>query len=493
MGKKILGGLKMKRRKEISSVLAAAMLFTGSVSFADSFEDIKNHWSEKYVNSLSSEEIVQGSDSGDFRPEDEITREEVSAILERVFDKRNVYVEYEAEPLELTDIEGRWSTESIKYLMSKGVIKGYPDKTFRPEGKITRQELAAMIQRIINPEAEGDGDVSFSDIGEEWGKDAIELLSKLNIITGYPDGSFRPNDYVKRSEAAKMIYEVMAEETYLLNADDIEKEEPKDKEIENVEDDKKPSSGGAYTRKADFTNLNEAIEKAKILNSEEEIEELKNALAEAEEIARNPKSKQSEVDEMTDRLEELISENNEAPVITIPEKVYVYYGEKLDLLNGVTANDKEDGDITDKIEVIHNIPLYKTKPEITKITYPETPDNPDEGVIYPPYIVKEGPTIGEKEGVSVTYKVTDSLGKTTEKKVSPYFEIKKATFDFNEDGILNVADYYCFMNIVYGAEGEDPANYEPYDLDENGILNSYDIDLVKDILNALGIGTDPIM
>ena len=86
-------------------------------------------------------------------------------------------------------------------------MRGYDDGTFRPNEKITRAELAAIISRFA--ELDGTSAPSFSDIEGHWAQDSIRLAASNGWIYGYTDGSFRPNQAITRAETAAMINRVL--------------------------------------------------------------------------------------------------------------------------------------------------------------------------------------------------------------------------------------------------------------------------------------------
>jgi hypothetical protein len=89
-----------------------------------------------------------------------------------------------------------------------GVIKGYEEGTFKPNANITRGEFAAVIARTFNI---GTGTVkaSFNDIDGDWAKDAIMALASNGIINGYEDGTFRANNYITRAEIVAIISRII--------------------------------------------------------------------------------------------------------------------------------------------------------------------------------------------------------------------------------------------------------------------------------------------
>lgn len=83
-------------------------------------------------------------------------------------------------------------------------IKGYPDNTVKPDGNLTIAEAAAMIYRLLEINATTI-ESKFSDVADEWFATYVNQLANMNVVNGYEDGSFKPNNNVSRAEFTKMI------------------------------------------------------------------------------------------------------------------------------------------------------------------------------------------------------------------------------------------------------------------------------------------------
>ncbi|MBU0672340.1 MAG: S-layer homology domain-containing protein [Candidatus Margulisbacteria bacterium] len=102
-----------------------------------------------------------------------------------------------------------WASEQISYIGTLGIIKGYPDGKFKPNGSITRAELAALL---IRTKMGGDANVPpakeqvFADVPlSHWAAKYINLAAELGIVKGYPDKTFKPSGDVTRAEGLAMI------------------------------------------------------------------------------------------------------------------------------------------------------------------------------------------------------------------------------------------------------------------------------------------------
>ncbi|MEC0370563.1 S-layer homology domain-containing protein [Paenibacillus chibensis] len=105
----------------------------------------------------------------------------------------------------MTDITGHWAQSEIEQLASKLIIKGEPDGRFAPGRAVTRAEFASMLFRALDLSAEGNDAPAFKDVGgAAWYSQAVGLAARLGIVTGYEDGTFRPNRTITREEMAVM-------------------------------------------------------------------------------------------------------------------------------------------------------------------------------------------------------------------------------------------------------------------------------------------------
>lgn len=101
-------------------------------------------------------------------------------------------------PTTFPDIQGHWAQAFIQALADQNIISGFPDRTFRPNSPVTRAEFAAIVNRAFAPTPRG-GAVEFSDVPPSfWGYSAIQTAARSGFLAGYPGGIFRPNQQIPR-------------------------------------------------------------------------------------------------------------------------------------------------------------------------------------------------------------------------------------------------------------------------------------------------------
>ena len=161
---------------------------------------------------------VMGYPDGTVQPGGYITRAEASTIFFRLLTDAT-REEYWAVSNEYTDVkDGDWYNNAISTLSNAGIVSGYPDGTFRPNAPITRAEMSKIIALFAKLDKTND---RFTDIAGHWAEAYIKLAAGNGWIEGYPDGSFRPNQSITRAETVTMINRVLervpSEEDHLLS------------------------------------------------------------------------------------------------------------------------------------------------------------------------------------------------------------------------------------------------------------------------------------
>lgn len=109
--------------------------------------------------------------------------------------------------LTFNDMAGHWAGQDVELMASKYVVQGYPSGEFKPNGKVTRAEFAAMLVKAMNlPVESSAGNVTFKDVNNGiWYNDVVNTAVKAGLIKGYNDGTFRPNELVTREQMAVML------------------------------------------------------------------------------------------------------------------------------------------------------------------------------------------------------------------------------------------------------------------------------------------------
>ena len=150
---------------------------------------------------------VVGYPDGKVHPEGNISRAETATIFFRLLksDIRDGNLTADNDFSDVSD--GQWHNKAVSTMAKLGIVKGRRADRFDPDASITRAEFAAICARFNTKPVENSG--SFSDISGHWAENEIERAAAFGWISGYPDGTFRPDARITRAEAMTMINRVL--------------------------------------------------------------------------------------------------------------------------------------------------------------------------------------------------------------------------------------------------------------------------------------------
>lgn len=145
---------------------------------------------------------VTGYEDGTFKPNQWITRSETVAMFARLLTKNNIPQGRE----DFSDVENDiWYKNAVAYTLAQGFIKGYEDGSFKPNQKITRGEFVQMVSGYLEDSSQ---EAPFNDISNHWAKEAINKGYGNQILQGYEDGSFKPDQNITRAEAVTIFNKI---------------------------------------------------------------------------------------------------------------------------------------------------------------------------------------------------------------------------------------------------------------------------------------------
>lgn len=203
----------------------------GNAQSKAEFKDLKDHWSQNTVEKLISKGVVGGYQDKTFRPENSVTRAEFSKMLNKALKLKTIDNNF------FPDIKDHWARENINTLVNEGVIiKAEYGESYNPDKEITRLEIAKMLVRSLGYEENLDYknktlDFTDSDLIAEKDKNLILIAKETELVGGYEDKTFRPNNKATRAESCVMIMRALELKD---NPKEVEKEieEPKEKPVE---------------------------------------------------------------------------------------------------------------------------------------------------------------------------------------------------------------------------------------------------------------------
>lgn len=190
---KIHNGYKINTLILMITIIIVFIMF--NIVYASS--DILEHWGRDVIQDWLDKGLISGYPDGSFKPDNEITRAEFITLINKIFGYT------ETTTIDYSDVNiGDWYYESIAVAKAAGYIDGYPDGTMRPNNLISREEVATIIMKVYKliPN-EAAADVLTDAKTFTWSKGAIGAVLNADIMTGYPDGSFGSQIYMKRGES----------------------------------------------------------------------------------------------------------------------------------------------------------------------------------------------------------------------------------------------------------------------------------------------------
>ncbi|MFZ5642578.1 MAG: S-layer homology domain-containing protein [Bacillota bacterium] len=189
------------RLRKITSTLMLTIIFLLMMKgfSAGQPPDLAGHWAGGKIGEWINRGLISGYPDGTFRPDGTITRAEFVTMVNRAFRFSPAAGE------NYTDVRPTdWYAGETSAARAGGYCSGYQDGTFRPGSPISRQEVASIISRILKLES---GRSFFRDGGaiQDWARGAVGSVSSGGIMSGYPDGAFLPERSITRAEAVVVL------------------------------------------------------------------------------------------------------------------------------------------------------------------------------------------------------------------------------------------------------------------------------------------------
>ncbi|MDQ6417918.1 S-layer homology domain-containing protein [Paenibacillus sp. LHD-117] len=174
----------------------------------------ETHWAASAIKRAAALGIVQGFSDSTFKPAEPTTRAQFMMMLANAFKWQDEQDEQDEQgELAFTDNDeiGAWAKDAIALAVKRGVITGYADGSFRPDQEITRTEMIVILARVLELTSSSVEQTGFTDDSAipAWGKAAAEALRELGLVTGRSNNNFAPNDAATRAEALVIILRVL--------------------------------------------------------------------------------------------------------------------------------------------------------------------------------------------------------------------------------------------------------------------------------------------
>ncbi|WP_339244487.1 discoidin domain-containing protein [Paenibacillus sp. FSL R10-2796] len=172
------------------------------------FMDIAGHWAEKLIRSAAGQKLVGGYPDGSFQPDKTVTRAEFTFMLMNALKTEAVGI---APAFKDQEKIGAWATKAVDQAYGAGIISGYEDGSFRPDAAITRTEMAVMIAKALGLPMDPVAGTGFTDDEKipSWAKAAVKGIQMLGIIQGRGAGHFASAEPTTRAEAVTMLLRML--------------------------------------------------------------------------------------------------------------------------------------------------------------------------------------------------------------------------------------------------------------------------------------------
>lgn len=201
--------------KDASGNIGRASVDVDSYNVGHRFTDIQNYWGATYVDFLYNAGITAGFSDGTFRPNQNITRAQFAVMLYRYLGLNQEAWRYEDVELPFADLKsiGDFAIPAIKALYSEGILNGTEKNGqlyFYPNSSLTRAQASAMIGRT-QEKGYASADLTFTDRAQipAYAAEYIQTMTAQGVISGYNDGTFKPNTSITRGQMAKILYNLM--------------------------------------------------------------------------------------------------------------------------------------------------------------------------------------------------------------------------------------------------------------------------------------------
>lgn len=173
------------------------------------FPDLEGHWAKDYVITLYNDGVVNGKADGKFEPDANITRAELTKIALLGF---NYSVSETVSTMPFSDISvDAWFAPYVEKAKELSIVSGYADNLFKPSANITRAEALKILAKagVFDPSTYTES-VEFTDVSsDDWYYEYVRMANQMGVVNGYSDNSFRPNAYITRAEASKILLKLM--------------------------------------------------------------------------------------------------------------------------------------------------------------------------------------------------------------------------------------------------------------------------------------------
>lgn len=198
-----------KKVLALALVLVLALGMLLPATAAVTFPDLEGHWAKSYIETWAEKGVLNGYLDGTFRPDQYITRAEVAKVLALAYE-----MPLDVPTHDFKDVApGYWYYDYVQACADRGIIVGDPDGNFRPNDPISRSEAVKMVCLAAGLHEKDSGledKVDYANI-PAWAEGYWNALYHVGVIDGYPDGTLLPLQSITRAELVKILCKAYSE------------------------------------------------------------------------------------------------------------------------------------------------------------------------------------------------------------------------------------------------------------------------------------------
>ena len=192
--------------KKVNIFIVSILIFVFGSKQTFAFTDIDGHWAKNTIEKLEYSKIINGYEDETFRPDRNMTRAEFVTIINRILCLQEESSKY------IPDISrSNWYYSEIRKAVKVGILEGDQNGAIFPENKITREEAILILSRAFKLKKVSTQPKGYNDLVDvsDWAKTEVYSAIKEGYLTGYEDGSIRPQNYITRAEVLILINRII--------------------------------------------------------------------------------------------------------------------------------------------------------------------------------------------------------------------------------------------------------------------------------------------
>ncbi|GGD82552.1 hypothetical protein GCM10010911_45880 [Paenibacillus nasutitermitis] len=168
-------------------------------------EELIPEWAIEPIAEMTRLGVIKGYEDGAFRAESSVTRAEITVMLLRFVQSTSMKLQDEQAPT-FQDVGNEWFADDVRRASRLGIVQGNESGMFRPHAAVSRQESAVMLNRVVQLTAAGALSFKDQSSIPDWARPAVAALVEAGVLQGYEDNTFQGQKSITRAEAAVILH-----------------------------------------------------------------------------------------------------------------------------------------------------------------------------------------------------------------------------------------------------------------------------------------------